>query len=53
MSYLFYCNKCLKYTLEKKCSKCNIQTIIKNPPRYSPQDHYGRYRRELKKSQKG
>jgi len=25
---------------------------MKNPPRFSPQDNYGKYRRELKKSMK-
>ena len=52
MSHIFYCNKCKNFTLEKICSKCKIKTVSKNPPRFSPQDHYGKYRRELKKSQK-
>jgi len=53
MSNLFYCKNCKVYTLDKTCSKCNKKTVSKNPPRFSPQDHYGRYRRELKKLQKG
>jgi H/ACA ribonucleoprotein complex subunit 3 len=52
MTNLFYCKKCKVYTLEKKCKNCGNKTIIKHPPRYSPQDRYGRYRRKLKKMDK-
>lgn len=34
------------------CSRCNEKTISKNPPRFSIQDHYGEYRRKLKKLEK-
>jgi H/ACA ribonucleoprotein complex subunit 3 len=53
MSSLLYCKKCKAYTLDKICSKCKEKTISKNPPRFSPQDRYGEYRRKLKKLQKG
>ena len=53
MSNLLYCKNCKKYMLEKICRKCMEKTISKKPPRFSPQDHYGKYRRELKKLQKG
>jgi H/ACA ribonucleoprotein complex subunit 3 len=53
MSNLLYCKKCNEYTLEKICKKCKQKTISKNPPRFSPQDRYGKYRRELKKLEKG
>jgi len=53
MSHLLYCKKCNEYTLDEKCPSCKNKTISKNPPRFSPQDPYGRYRRELKKSKKG
>ena len=46
-----YCNNCGTYTLDEVCSKCKNKTVTKNPPRYSPQDHYGKYRRKLKKEQ--
>ena len=49
----FYCKNCKIYTLDKTCSKCKEKTISKNPPRFSPQDHYGKYRRKLKKLQNG
>jgi len=53
MTNLFYCKKCNQYTLEKLCNKCKEKTVSKYPPRFSPQDHYGKYRRELKKLNKG
>ena len=53
MSNIYYCVSCGAYTLEKKCKKCGEKTISKNPPKFSPQDHYGKYRRELKKLNKG
>ena len=53
MSNLFYCKKCNEYGLDEKCNKCGGKTISKYPPRFSPQDHYGEYRRKLKKIQKG
>ena len=47
-----YCSNCKSYTLDNKCNKCNEKTIDKKPMRFSPQDHYGKYRRELKKLEK-
>jgi len=52
MPDLLYCNNCKTYALDKICSKCKGNTVSRNPPRFSPEDHYGRYRRELKKQQK-
>jgi len=52
MSDLFYCVKCGIYTLKKKCGICGGKTNIRKPPRFSPQDNYGAYRRKLKKLQK-
>jgi H/ACA ribonucleoprotein complex subunit 3 len=53
MTNLYYCKKCIIYTLYQTCKKCNEKTISKNPPRFSPQDPYGNYRRKLKKLQVG
>jgi H/ACA ribonucleoprotein complex subunit 3 len=53
MSLLLYCENCEEYTLDKICNKCKGRTISKNPPRFSPQDRHGKYRRKLKKLQKG
>ena len=52
MVHLLYCKKCNDYTLDENCHICNNKSVMKNPPRFSPQDNYGRYRRELKKSMK-
>ena len=49
MSKLSYCNRCNEYALGEVCSRCKGKTISKYPPRFSPQDHYGKYRRKLKK----
>ena len=52
MPEILYCSKCEIYTLDKICNNCKEKTIIKRPARFSPQDHYGKYRRELKKLEK-
>ena len=36
--------------LKDYCNKCNVKTITVKPPRFSPEDKYGKYRRILKKS---
>lgn len=53
MTSLYYCNYCKKYTLQIQCTICSNKTSERKPPRFSPQDHYGKYRRELKKQQDG
>ncbi|MFQ5911025.1 MAG: RNA-protein complex protein Nop10 [Thermoplasmata archaeon] len=42
------CRECDIYTLAGKCPRCGIQTGMALPPRFSPEDRYGRYRRQLK-----
>lgn len=53
MIKLRYCEICKDYTMDENCHRCNKKTIPKAPPRFSPQDHYGKYRRMLKKLNKG
>jgi H/ACA ribonucleoprotein complex subunit 3 len=53
MSDLRYCKKCKEYALDDICIRCKEKTVSKNPPRFSPQDHYGSYRRKLKKLGEG
>ena len=53
MVNLYYCKKCKIYTFDSICKNCKEKTISKNPPRFSPQDRYGIYRRKLKKLKKG
>jgi H/ACA ribonucleoprotein complex subunit 3 len=42
------CGPCGLYTLKDACPKCGAATIMPLPPRYSPEDRYGKYRRQLK-----
>ena len=51
MTNILYCKFCKNYTLDEICPQCKKKTITNNPPKYSPQDHYGKYRRKLKKQQ--
>ena len=53
MKNLRFCSKCREYTLEIICNKCKNKSISKYPPRFSPQDRYGEYRRKLKKQNMG
>ncbi|EHP89692.1 RNA-protein complex protein Nop10 [Methanotorris formicicus] len=46
------CLKCGRYTLKEFCPNCGEKTIIPKPPKFSPEDRYGKYRRMLKKSLK-
>jgi H/ACA ribonucleoprotein complex subunit 3 len=38
--------------LGEVCVVCGRPTVNPEPPRFSPQDKYGRYRRMLKKGEK-
>ena len=49
MSDILFCPTCKTYTLNNICIRCKKKTITKKPPKFSPQDHYGEYRRKLKK----
>ncbi len=43
------CPQCGTYTLREICPKCGAKTLEVLPPRFSPEDRYGKYRRMLKK----
>ncbi|MFP3909382.1 MAG: RNA-protein complex protein Nop10 [Halobacteriota archaeon] len=43
------CGGCGTYTLKELCPKCGVSTFNPAPPRFSPQDPYGKYRRKLRK----
>lgn len=43
------CSKCGRYTLKEFCPVCKVKTIMPIPPRFSPEDPYGKYRRMLRK----
>lgn len=46
------CPKCKKYTLKEICGFCGEKTIDPHPPKFSPLDKYGKYRRDLLKKLK-
>ncbi len=43
------CLKCNIYTLKDECPICKEKTYMPIPPKFSPEDPYGRYRRMLRK----
>jgi len=49
MKHINKCIKCFSYTLKDICQKCGAKTMQPKPPKYSPLDKYGKYRREEKK----
>jgi H/ACA ribonucleoprotein complex subunit 3 len=46
------CNSCREYTLQDVCPHCGGDVEVIYPPKYSPEDKYGKYRRILKKQLK-
>ena len=45
------CPNCHAYTLQESCATCTVRTIMPKPAKYSPEDHYGAYRRKAKEEQ--
>jgi H/ACA ribonucleoprotein complex subunit 3 len=43
------CGECGMYTLKETCPKCGKRTFMPIPPRFSPEDPYGKYRRIIRK----
>ena len=43
------CMECGTYTFNDICPKCNGKAVSPHPPRFSPEDRYGKYRRRLQK----
>ncbi|MCS7119042.1 MAG: RNA-protein complex protein Nop10 [Archaeoglobaceae archaeon] len=43
------CPKCQEYTLGEICQRCKEKTLTSIPPKFSPEDPYGKYRRMLRK----
>jgi H/ACA ribonucleoprotein complex subunit 3 len=40
------CLNCKRYTLKEICQYCGNKTVYPHPPKYSPQDKFGKFRRE-------
>ncbi|HEQ78834.1 MAG TPA: ribosome biogenesis protein [Euryarchaeota archaeon] len=47
------CSICGIYTMKEKCPTCDVAVKSPDPPRYSPQDRWSRYRRTLIKESQG
>ena len=47
MFHILKCERCGNYTLKKRCS-CGGRAVTIRPPKYSPEDPYGSYRRKVK-----
>ncbi len=43
------CLNCDSYTLSDVCDECGGETVVPDPPKFSPEDKYGEYRRRQKK----
>lgn len=43
------CPVCNIYTLKPQCPKCGGELKVIYPPKFSVEDKYGKYRRQLKK----
>lgn len=48
MKHILKCSSCESYTIKESCPKCGKKTVPSQPPKYSPEDKYARYRREAK-----
>lgn len=49
MLHILKCKNCNSYSLHDKCKKCSGDCVHPKPAKYSPEDQYGKYRREGKK----
>ncbi|MBW2974860.1 RNA-protein complex protein Nop10 [Candidatus Woesearchaeota archaeon] len=48
MKHILRCRACGAYTMHEKCPGCGQEAIRPIPPKYSPLDKYGSYRRKAK-----
>ncbi|NQU78397.1 RNA-protein complex protein Nop10 [Candidatus Woesearchaeota archaeon] len=47
--HILKCLECGDYSLQEKCPKCGGKSVQPLPAKYSPEDQYGKYRREAKR----
>ncbi len=47
--HILRCSACGNYTMEESCS-CGGKAVSVRPPKYSPEDPYGKYRRMAKRA---
>ncbi len=51
MEHLQFCQSCKKYTLKTECPTCGKPTILPRPPKFTLNDKYAFYRRQIKKEE--
>ena len=49
--HIYRCTTCENYTMRKECAKCSEKTISPKPPKFSLNDKYDKYRREVRKEE--
>jgi H/ACA ribonucleoprotein complex subunit 3 len=49
MKHILKCQKCGAYTMKDSCPLCGAKTETPKPAKYSPEDKYASYRRQVKK----
>lgn len=49
--HILKCESCGKYTMNDTCPSCGSKSFSPRPPKYSPEDAYGSYRRKAKREQ--
>lgn len=42
------CRACGRYTMREICPSCGSKTGSPHPPKFSPEDRYGKYRRLMR-----
>ncbi|MFB6282924.1 MAG: RNA-protein complex protein Nop10 [Halobacteria archaeon] len=47
-SLINICSEGCRYTMEDECPVCGSETLDTIPPRFSPEDPYGKYRRKTR-----
>ncbi|NLF34081.1 MAG: RNA-protein complex protein Nop10 [Thermoplasmatales archaeon] len=52
-SHLRRCPACGRYSMEEVCGSCGSATASPAPPKFSPEDRYGPYRRVAVKEEYG
>jgi H/ACA ribonucleoprotein complex subunit 3 len=49
--HILICPECKKYTLKDVCTACKQKTSQTKPPKYSPEDKYAKFRRQVKEQE--
>jgi len=46
--HILQCPECKSFTIKSECETCKVSSVSIKPPKYSPEDKYGQYRRSIK-----